>query len=169
MVAITANALYTALRKRGTTLQLASAIVICVISALLLMPALVWFNLRFSVKQGVLSVAEIEVALAYVALCGWMLPLGVTSTYCLFTLPRTSTTTSVPVPRQKRGTRTHTTSRLQPPRYQPGMSVPFVFGEDTPWGWLEYHGGNFQGQRLALKRAIVTIGRDEDNDIWLDD
>ncbi|MBV9229623.1 MAG: FHA domain-containing protein, partial [Chloroflexi bacterium] len=26
-----------------------------------------------------------------------------------------------------------------------------------------------KGQRLALKRAIVTIGRGEDNDIWLDD
>jgi pSer/pThr/pTyr-binding forkhead associated (FHA) protein len=133
------------------------------------MPAMVWFNLRFGVKQSVLSVAEIQVALAYVALCGWMLPLGVTTSYCLFTLPRTSTTTSVPVPGQKRGARAQAVPRLQPPRYQPGMLIPFVFGEDTPWGWLEYRGGNFQGQRLALKRAIITIGRDEDNDIWLDD
>jgi pSer/pThr/pTyr-binding forkhead associated (FHA) protein len=34
---------------------------------------------------------------------------------------------------------------------------------------LEHRGGRFQGQRLELKRAIVTIGRGEDNDIWLDD
>ncbi len=58
---------------------------------------------------------------------------------------------------------------LQLPRYQPGVLPPFVYSEETPWGWLEYRGGNFQGQRLALKRQIATIGRGEDNDIWIDD
>ena len=38
-----------------------------------------------------------------------------------------------------------------------------------PWGWLEYYSGSFHGQRLALKRAIITIGRDEECDIWIDD
>jgi pSer/pThr/pTyr-binding forkhead associated (FHA) protein len=47
--------------------------------------------------------------------------------------------------------------------------APFVFGTETPWGWLEYRAGNFQGQRLALKRSIITLGRAEDSDIWLDD
>jgi pSer/pThr/pTyr-binding forkhead associated (FHA) protein len=56
-----------------------------------------------------------------------------------------------------------------PPRYQSGVLAPFVFGAETPWGWLEYRGGNFQGQRLALKRSIITLGRAEDCDIWLDD
>jgi pSer/pThr/pTyr-binding forkhead associated (FHA) protein len=56
-----------------------------------------------------------------------------------------------------------------PPRYQSGVLAPFVFGTETPWGWLEYRGGNFQGQRLALKRSIITLGRAEDSDIWLDD
>src|SRR5947207_15419933 len=71
MFAIAVNALYTSLRRRGTTRQLACAIVTCAISALLLLPALVWFNMRFIVVQAALSTAEVEVALAYVALCGW--------------------------------------------------------------------------------------------------
>lgn len=168
MLAIAINVLYTTLRRRGTTRQLAGAIVTCVIAALLLLPALAWYNLRFTVESGSLPLAEVEVALVYVVLFGWVLPLGVTTTYCLFTLPRTSTT-SVHIPRPKRTTRINANTVLNPPRHQPGSSAPYVYREDKPWGWLEYRNGNFHGQRLALKRSIVTIGRSEDNEIWLDD
>lgn len=170
MFAIAVNALYTSLRRRGTTRQLASAIVTCVISALLLLPALVWYTMRFSLEQAAISVAEIEVALVYVSLFGWVLPLSVSTAYCLFALPRTSTS-SLHIPRQKRSrtTRLNTSSRLNPPRHQPGVVAPHVFGGDTPWGWLEYRSGRFQGQRLALTRVVVTIGRGEENDIGLDD
>ena len=168
MLAIAINALYTTLRKRGTTRQLAGAIVTCVVSALLLLPAIIWYNLRFSVEWTNLSSAEVEVALVYISLWGWLLPLGVTTTYCLFTMPRTSTT-SVHIPRSKRTTRINTATALNPPRHQPGFLAPFVYREDTPWAWLEYRNGNFQGQRLALTRSIITIGRGEESDIWLDD
>ena len=168
MLAIAINALYTTLRRRGTTHQLAGAIVTCVVSALLILPAIVWYNLRFTVEQGSLSSAEVEVALVYVALFGWFLPLGVTIAYCLFTLPRTSTS-SMQIPRPKRTTRVNAATALHPPRHQPGTPAPYVYREDTPWGWLEYRNGNFQGQKLALKRSIITIGRGEENDIWLDD
>ena len=168
MLAIAINALYTSLRRRGTTRQLAGAIVTCVVSALLLLPAIIWYNLRFSVELTNLSPAEVEVALVYVSLWGWLLPLGVTTAYCLFTLPRTSTT-SVHIPRPRRTTRINTATALNPPRHQPGFPAPYVYREDTPWGWLEYRNGNFQGQRLALTRSIITIGRGEESDIWLDD
>ena len=140
----------------------------CAISALLLLPALFWYNLRFNPAQATLSVAEIEVALVYVALWGWLLPLSITIAYCLFTQPRT-TTASLPVPRQQRTTRLNEAAAQRIPHRQPGVLVPWVYSEEVPWGWLEYRGGNFKGQRLALKRAIVSIGRGEDNDIWLDD
>jgi pSer/pThr/pTyr-binding forkhead associated (FHA) protein len=171
MFAIAVNALYTTLRRRGTTRQLAGAIVTCVISALLLLPAIVWYNQRFIVEQAAISPAEVEVALVYLALFGWFLPFSVTATYCLFSLPRTSTT-SMHIPRQKptnRATLANSATAMQPPRHQPGVEAPFVFSEDAPWGWLVYRGGRFQGQRLALKRSVITIGRGEDNDIWLDD
>jgi pSer/pThr/pTyr-binding forkhead associated (FHA) protein len=168
MFAIAVNALYTTVRRRGTTRQLASAIVTCVIAALLLLPALVWYNMRFSIEQAAISTAEVELALVYVALFGWFLPLSVTASYCLFALPRTSTT-SVHIPRQKRTTRANAPTVFNPIRHQAGVEAPYVFSNDTPWGWLEYRSGSFQGQRLALKRSVVTIGRGEDNDIWLDD
>jgi len=173
MLAIAINALYTSLRRRGTTRQLTGAIVTCVISALLLLPAFVWYNARFNTEQAALAVAEVEVALAYVALWGWLLPLSVTVAYSLFTLPRLSSD-SVGMARQyKHGARDDSNvPTVLMPKNQPDVPVtpaPFVFGEDTPWGWLEHRVGRFQGQRLALTRAIIRIGREEDNDIWLDD
>ncbi len=168
MLAIATNALYTTLRRRGTTRQLAGAVVACVVCALLLLPAIVWYTSRFTIEQTNLSLAEVQVVLGYIALCGWILPISITTSYCLFTAPRLSTT-SVNIPLQKRTTRLNPTSTLHPPRRQAGAAVPFVINEETPWGWLEHRGGRFQGQRLALKLAIVTLGRDDDSDIWIDD
>jgi pSer/pThr/pTyr-binding forkhead associated (FHA) protein len=173
MLAIAVNALYTTLHKRGTTRQLAGAIVACVISALLLLPAIVWYNTRFSSMQVTISFVEVTLALAFVALCGWLLPLSVTTVYCLFTQPRDSNT-SVRIPRQlnhrKRTTRGNAVAGAASlPKRQPGVLAPFVFGEGIPWGWLEHRSGRFQGQKLELNRSVISIGREEDNDIWLDD
>jgi pSer/pThr/pTyr-binding forkhead associated (FHA) protein len=66
-------------------------------------------------------------------------------------------------------TRNKTTSLLPPPRSMSGIVPPFAYEDESPWAWLEYKSGNFLGQRLALKRTIATIGRDEECDIWLDD
>ncbi len=154
MLAIAVNALFTSLRRRGTTRQLAGALLVCVISALLLLLALVWYNLRFAAKQGQLAGAEVELALVYVALWSWVIPSGVTIAYCLFTAPH-NTNTALHIPRQKSAA--ETVSLLDPPRYRAGVAAPFVFNEETPWGWLEYRSGNFHGQRLALKgRACLT-------------
>lgn len=173
MLAIAVNALYTTLCKRGTTRQLAGTIVACVLSALLLLPAIIWYNVRFNSLQAAIPVKEVALALIYVALCGLLLPLSVTTIYCLFTEPRDSQT-SVRIPRlrnpRKRATRGKAIAGITPlPRRQPGVPAPFVFGEDIPWGWLVHRSGRFQGQKLALNRTVVTIGREEDNDIWLDD
>jgi pSer/pThr/pTyr-binding forkhead associated (FHA) protein len=165
MVTIALNALFTTLSRRGTTRQLASAIVICVICALLVLPAIVWYDLRFSSEQSSLSAPEIEVMLVYIVLFGWVLPISTTCSYCLFTLPRISMTAGHIPSHSIRLNK----PRSQLPRHQPGALAPFVYNEDVPWGWLEYRNGRFQGQRLELKRAVVTIGRGEDNDIWLDD
>lgn len=173
MVATTINALYTAWGKRGTTRQLALVIVCCVGSALLLLPALLWFNTRFSTAQTPLSTLEITLVLIYVALFGCVVPFSSTTVYCLFTRPRNSNTAvRIPRPRSKRTTKGNAAaagSSYAPPHREPGVPPPLVYGEDTPWGWIEYRNGRFQGQKLALKRSIITIGREEDNDIWLDD
>jgi len=162
MLAIAINVMSATLRRRGSTRQLAGAIVTCVVSALLLLPAIIWYNLRFGTEQAVLAVAEVETALFYIALWGWFLPLSVTAAYCLFAPPHTT--------RQMSGQASPraNTPMIVPPRRSLD-TIPFVFGKDTAWGWVEYRAGRFQGQRLALTRALVTLGREDDNDIWLDD
>ncbi len=168
MCAIAANALYTTWRKRGTTRQLAFVIVSCVSSALLLLPAIIWYNLRLSASPASISLIEAAIALIYVALWGCVVPVGATASYCLYTQPRESHTSArMPRHRSKRTTKGNAAAR--PPRRQPGVPAPFVYSDDIPWGWLEHRAGRFQGLRLALKRAVISIGREEDNEIWLDD
>lgn len=156
--------LYTIQQKRGTTRQLIVAITCCFVSAVLLLPAFFWYNLRSGRGQPPLPASEIAVALIYVAICGWIFPLGVMLVYCFLTTPRTAHSATRP------------SATLPPPvavpqlyQRQPGVPVPFVFDEETPWGWLEHLGGRLKGQRLALKRVVISLGRDEENDIWLDD
>lgn len=170
MLTIAVDALYTTLRRRGTTRQLARALVAAVICALLLLPALLWYNLRFSAEQAAISGLEIGIALVYIVLCGWVAPCGVTAAYCLFTTPRDSNTAGRLQGQGKSTTPARVVGNaFQPPRHQPGTPAPFVYSADKPWGWLVYRNGKFTGQELALKRSIVSIGREEDNEVWLDD
>lgn len=164
MLAIAAVALYTTLRKYGTTRQLAGVILTCVVAALLLLPALAWYNLRFNSQAAMPGTAEVLLALFYVVLCGWLLPIGTSTAYCLFTSPRGSTT-ALRLPIMK----LRSTKQPQLPHSLPGITPPFVYEDEGPWGWLEYRSGNFSGQQLALKRIVASIGRDENCDIWLDD
>ena len=173
MCAIAANALYTSWRRRGTTRQLAFVIVSCVLSALLLLPAIIWYNARLSASPTSISLVEATIALIYVTLWGCIVPVAVTASYCLYAPPRESHTWArLPRHRSKRTTQGNAAAfemMARPPRRQPDVPAPFVYGDDTPWGWLEHRAGRFQGLRLALKRAVISIGREEDNEIWLDD
>src|SRR5882724_12566878 len=108
MLAIAGNALYTVLRKKGTTHQLTATIITCVLSALLLLPALFWFNMRFMHTNITVSTTEVTITLIYVALWGWLLPIGASLSYCLLSTPRV-TTTSNNIPAQKRTTRENPT------------------------------------------------------------
>ncbi len=168
ILAIAGNVLYTTLRRLGTTKQLIGVLTICTVSTLLLLLTLIWYNARFNHISTPLPTVEITSSLTAAAFFGWLLPLGITAAYCLYTLPR-DPTTSGRIPRPQVQAALNNVISLQAPRYQPGVVPPFVYSEDTPWGWLEYRSGNFQGQRLALKRQIATIGRDENSDIWVDD
>ena len=139
---------------------------------------MVWYNLRFVVHQKMPSIIEVALVLIGVAFFGWLLPLGLTTRYCLFSQTRNTSNnnTTVHLPSQEPQSQqsqaelyNKPTSLLPPSYYQPGTVAPLAYEDESPWGWLEYSSGNFQGQRLALKRIIATIGRDENCDIWLDD
>jgi len=168
MLAIAVNMLYATWQKRGTRRQLTGGVVVCIACALLLFVAIAWYNTRFTVQPGMLSFVEVELALAYIVILGWFLPISTSVAFCFFSSMRV-VTTSVEIPKQKRRTQANPTSVLRPPRHQRGVTPPFAYDQDTPWCWMEYANGRLQGQRLALKRAIITLGREEDNDIWIDD
>lgn len=152
--------LSTALLRRGTKWQLALAVSAIVTAALLLGPAQFWYTLRFTSKQATLSLLEIRLMLAYVILCGWLAPLSTTAIYLLFATTRT-----------KAGQRGDSPGGSKAPasRRRTGEPAPFVYSADKPWGWLVYKNGKFTGQELALKHAIISLGREEDNEVWLDD
>jgi pSer/pThr/pTyr-binding forkhead associated (FHA) protein len=161
----TSNIFMIVLGQRTRTRQKLWITVISVLAALLLLPALLWFYLRFLPLQAHLAALELALVLIYVAFCGWVIPLGATLLFTLFgPVQASARQVSSTQPRVHR-----MTGKLQPPRYQPDVPAPFVFSAETPWGWLEHRGGKFQGQRLALKRAVATLGRDGDCDIWIDD
>jgi pSer/pThr/pTyr-binding forkhead associated (FHA) protein len=151
VLAIFVCALYTFIRRFSITRCLVAVIVACIVSLLCLVPAFIWFHASLNMIA----------VLCYVVFFGWVLPIGVTFFYCIVFCTRA---VGVLGPAKKQAS-----TLFHPPRYQSGVLAPFVFGGETPWGWLEYQSGNFRGQRLALKRAIVTLGRNEDCDIWLDD
>lgn len=156
--------------------QLALVMITCAVSALFIFPTMVWYNSRFVAHQDMPPLTEVALALACIAFFGGLLPLGLTTWHCIFSQPRRMSTsnTTVHIPTQEQQPQVSQynkpTSLLPPAQFQPGTVVaPFAYEDESPWGWLEYSSGNFQGQRLALKRTFATIGRDENCDIWLDD
>ncbi|GHO68631.1 hypothetical protein KSC_075230 [Ktedonobacter sp. SOSP1-52] len=164
------NILYAYIRKRGARRQLLAVSFACIIAALLVIPAFIWYALYFHTTRASLSFLEALIVLAYLAICGWLLPIGASALFLALARPRVAESLLRSTSVQTAATRSNSTSASYvPPRYIPGNPVSLVFGEETPWAWLEYRNGNFQGQRLAFKRAIMTIGRDENCDIWLDD
>jgi pSer/pThr/pTyr-binding forkhead associated (FHA) protein len=149
---------------KGISYHFAVTMVLCLLSALLLVPAMLWFHIGSpSTQVQEMSAVVVWGTLIYVFVCGWLIPLAIMSVY-IFSTRRRSVS-----PVASGQSLESDQSTLHPPRHQPGLVLPYVFADDIPWGWLEYKNGNFQGQRLALKRIVATLGRDESCDIWLDD
>ncbi|GCE26954.1 hypothetical protein KDA_24380 [Dictyobacter alpinus] len=169
IVSIAVSAWIKTVRQRGKNSHMLVAILACIVALLLLVPVFLWYRLRVLDPKAQVPGLESWGVLTYIFLCGCLLPLSAAIMHWL--VASTSSKSQIPTEPQSGQpiTDQQPVTTLQPPRYQPGSLAPYVFREDTPWGWLEYKNGNFQGQRLALKRAIATIGRDEDCDIWLDD
>ncbi len=157
-ILIALSHMYTAIKRRGMTRRVVGVVVVCNVTFVCLLPEFVWFHMHAGVR---LSFAEMMVLLCCVAFFGWLFPIGTSILSFVGSRARVARIGEHVEKRSRAG--------LHPPRYQSGVQAPFVFSAETPWGWLEYRIGNFQGQRLALKRSVVIMGRDEDCDIWLDD
>lgn len=152
-------------KRRSGTRHLTGKVSSFLLVALLLGAALVWFYLRYGEVPEQLSLIEMMSVLALVVLCGWIIPLTIAVRSCFIK----KAAPTPPASELALHERVPLAEKLLPPRHQAGVISPFVFSAEAPWGWLEYRSGNFQGQRLALKRVVATIGREEHCDIWLDD
>jgi pSer/pThr/pTyr-binding forkhead associated (FHA) protein len=159
-IMISLRALYTDIRQHRTRRRLVTVITVCIISFLCLLPTFIWFRMRLYTP---VSLAEIAALVSCVVFFGWLVPIGATVSSSGLSSFR------FPMADKQKEQQKRPGSSWYPPRYVSGVLPPFVFGAEHPWGWLEYRSGNFQGQRLALKRSIITMGRAEESDIWLDD
>ncbi len=142
--------------------------ILCVLSAVLLLPAIIWFSLHLGVKQVALTPLGIVGVLCYVAFFGWLLPLSVTVVYCLFA-PLRPLTAAFSSPDHRQSMDPNSKRILQPPRYQPGQRFRWPSTRIRPGVGLSTAVGIFKASASLFKRIVATLGRDENCDIWLDD
>jgi len=151
LVTATSTAGYALLRRRGTPRQLAIAMLICLASAVLILPAAVWDQLRLQLVGPSLSEAEVAFWLSWVALTGWVLPLTCAAAYVLLAAPPSAARRSQP-------------ARMPAPAH--GEREPL--GAGVPWAWLTALDGPFKGRRLTLTKETISLGRHIENDICID-
>src|SRR5436305_3781320 len=121
-IAISLRTLYTDIRRRGITRRLLVVAVVCSASFICLLPTFVWFRVDFNTQ---VSLAETTALLCCVVFFGWLLPIGATVSSSV--LARSSL---------HNGQQELPHTGFYPPRYQSGVMAPFVFGAESPWGWL---------------------------------
>ncbi len=157
LLAAVGIAAYALARRRGTPRQLAGAMLGCLAAALCILPAIIWNQTRLDLKGPALSISEILLWLAWVAVIGWMLPLGVSAGFLLLAPPFDQ--------RQRVGSRA---LRSVPgtPSSEEHQREPL--GSGIAWGRLVYLEGPYNQRQVALSRQVILVGRERDNDILLD-
>lgn len=164
VLAAAALAVWALVYHRGTTRQSTMAILICLACAALMIFPVWWDQSRFQYFQSSLDGSEITLILTWIALFGWMLPLGVLVSYIALA--------EAPPPDDLRTTRRgpllEATLRL-------ALADPARFAsvreDDAPWAQLaavqdEHPAG---ARPLMLRKRLTLIGREVDNDLMLND
>jgi pSer/pThr/pTyr-binding forkhead associated (FHA) protein len=155
-----AVATYALARRRGTPRQLAGAMLGCLAAAVCILPAIIWSETRLDLQGPSLSVSEVLLWLAWVAVIGWMLPLGVSAGFLLLASPFD--------PRQMRLRQASRALGKLPdsPSSEERQHEPL--GPGVAWGRLTPLDGPYIHRQIALSRQVILLGRERDNDILLD-
>ncbi len=153
-------ATYALARKRGTPRQLAGAMLGCLAAAVCILPAIIWSETRLDLQGPALSVSEVLLWLAWVAVIGWMLPLGVSAGFLLLAPPFDTRLARL---RQANRARQHVPASESSEERQREPLGPGI-----TWGRLEHLDGPYLHRQVALSRQIVLLGRERDNDILLE-
>jgi pSer/pThr/pTyr-binding forkhead associated (FHA) protein len=161
LLAAAGIAAYAVARRRGTPRQLAGAMLGCLAAAACLLPAIIWGQTRLDLQGPALGVSEVLLWLSWVAVLGWMLPLGSSMGFLLFSTPVDS----------RQALKQRTPGRVGAaasggPSGQSRRAEPL--GEGVAWGRLTHTDGPYLGREVPLTRQMVTMGRERDNDILLE-
>lgn len=150
---------YALRRRRGSPLQLARAILVCLAAASLMLAPIWWTQNRLNLFGPSLASGEVLLWLCWAALFGWLLPLSVLAAYV--TLAAAQGAPASPM----RGSE-HTAAFASPDdsarRIEP-------LGVGRAWGELVPLEGENTGRAIALTRQLTLLGRELDNDIVIDD
>lgn len=149
-------------RRQGTPRQLAYAMALCLLCSLFTLGSIGWVQDRLDVSGPLLTSREIVLALSWIALWGWVVPLGTLGAYVLLTQQRAGVGWSRHLPAVHAEGATPLTgasSASVPRRLVPNGLVP--------WGRLVPVAG--PGNPFLLIRARVLLGREAANDLVLTD
>ncbi len=153
-------AAYALARRRGTPRQLAGAMLGCLAASVCILPAIIWSETRLDLQGPVLSTSEVLLWLAWVAVIGWMLPLGVSAGFLLLAAPFDAR--QMRLRQNSRAQHSVAASRDSEERQQEPL------GHGVAWGRLTYLDGPYTNRQVALSRQTILLGRERDNDILLE-
>lgn len=153
-------ATYALARRRGTPRQLAGAMLGCLAAAVCILPAIIWSETRLDLQGPGLSVSEVLLWLAWVAVIGWMLPLGISAGFLLLAPPFDA--------RQMRQRQASKAIRSVPTSASSEERLREPLGPGIAWGRLEHLDGRYHQRQVALSRQAILLGRERDNDILLE-
>ncbi|HEX6778233.1 MAG TPA: FHA domain-containing protein [Ktedonobacterales bacterium] len=159
LIAAAGVAVYALARRRGTPRQLAGTMFGCLAAAISILPAIIWSQTRLDLQGPALSVSEVLLWLAWVAVIGWMLPLGSSAGFLLMAAPfdaRTRQRLALPVKYGEPTSISREERRREP------------LGPGIAWGRLTHLDGSYANQQIMLSRQIILLGRERDNDIVLE-
>lgn len=159
MLAAGAVAGFALLRHRGTPRTLARAVLICLVAGCLSLVPIWWGQDRLDLYGPSLAAGEVTFWLAWTALAGWFLPLGVLAGYITLAPPQVQE--SAPARDGRSGP---LVSMLDDP-----ARLREPLGAGRAWGVLIPFDGEDPTRTVALSRQLTLIGREYDNDIVVDD
>ncbi|WIG58639.1 MAG: hypothetical protein OJF49_001385 [Ktedonobacterales bacterium] len=153
--------LYATRRRRGTTRQFVRSLLCCILASFLTLPP-IWWNLnRLDLYGPALNVNEITFWLCWSIVLGWCLPLAVVAGYTLLTAPLVAAEQGHPIQRLSSSTVLRALN-------DPGRRIE-PLGKGHPWGQLVAMEQPYAGQVNLLTRQLTLLGRENDNDIVLED
>ena len=159
LIAAVGVAVYSLARRRGTPRQLAGAMFGCLAAAISILPAIIWSQTRLDLQGPALSVTEVLLWLAWVAVIGWMLPLGSSAGFLLLAAPFDARARRLQRLPAKYGEPTNPSSEER--QREP-------LGPGIAWGRLTHLDSSYANQQIMLSRQVILLGRERDNDILLE-